>query len=68
MFNPTTPQSDLEERVKRDVEIARRRCQEAHSREEQRQTAEDKKKAAASGRWDSVTADRERLLKPTKVQ
>lgn len=61
-------QADLEERVQRDVDQARQRCQESASREFQRKEADKNKKNAASGRWAGVAADRSRLLRGTKVR
>lgn len=64
---PTPNQAVLDQRAKQDVENARRRRQEATSRETQRQELEERKRAVASGRWSGVAADRSRLLRATKV-
>eukprot|EP00903_Cladosiphon_okamuranus_P017588 g16200.t1 len=60
-------QADLEERAKRDLDQARARRQEASDRELQQKEAEEKRRAAAKGRWDGVPVDRSRLLRNTKA-
>ena len=60
-------QVGLEERARRDLDQARARRREAADREFQRKEAEEKRKAAAKGRWDGVPVDRSRLLRDTKV-
>lgn len=60
-------QTDLDARVRRDVENARQRREEARKKDQERQLEADKRKAAASERWAAVTVDSARILKATKV-
>lgn len=67
MCSVISRQTDLEARVRRDVENARQRREEARKKDEERQSEADRRKAAASERWAAVTADSARILKATKV-
>ncbi|CAN0011251.1 unnamed protein product [Ectocarpus sp. 12 AP-2014] len=60
-------QADIEDRAKRDVDRARARRQEVALKELHQKEAEQRKKAAACGRWVGVEADRSRLLRGTKA-
>ncbi|CAM9766671.1 unnamed protein product, partial [Choristocarpus tenellus] len=60
-------QADLEARVKRDMENARRRCLEVKERGQATSAAEERIKRAAGGQWASVRSDRNRLMRATKA-
>lgn len=60
-------QTDIEARVRQDVEKARRRREEASAKDENRRVEEHRRKTAVSGRWAAVTTDGTRLLSATKV-
>ncbi|CAM9515356.1 unnamed protein product [Ascophyllum nodosum] len=60
-------QVNLEERARRGVEEARRRCQESNAKDGQRQALQENMKAAVSAKWRGLAGDRARVMRATKA-